>query len=100
MAIAARQMRAQFPAATSAEILIDGLGGTSQPGKAESAAWRDWPGARVSPKRVLGEGLMAASAWQCVLAADAVRTGRHPSAIVSVVGFNQQAIGARFTAPQ
>ena len=100
MAIAARHVRAQFPAATAAEILIDGLGGTSQPGKAESAAWRDWPGARVSPKRVLGEGLMAASAWQCVLAVDAVRTGRHPSATVSVVGFNQQAIGARFTAPK
>ena len=100
MAIAARHVHAQFPAATAAEVLMDGLGGTSQPGKAESAAWRDWPGARVSPKRVLGEGLMAASAWQCVLAVDAVRTSRHPSATVSVVGFNQQAIGARFTAPK
>jgi len=98
MASAARQMRTRIPEATAAEVLVNGLGGTARPVKAESAAWRDWPGAIVSPKRVLGEGLMAASAWQCVLAVDAISTGRHPSATVSVVGFDQQAIGARFTA--
>jgi 3-oxoacyl-(acyl-carrier-protein) synthase len=97
---AARQMRAQFPAAVSTEVLVDGLGGTVLPGKAERAAWRDWLGARLSPKDILGEGLMAASAWQCVLAADAVRNGHHTAACVSVMGFNQQAIGARFTTPK
>jgi hypothetical protein len=100
MASAARQVRTCLPEATAAEVLVNGLGGTARPVKAESAAWRDWPGARISPKRVLGEGLMAASAWQCVLAVDSIYTGRHPSATVSVVGFDQQAICARFTTPK
>ena len=100
LATAARHMRAQFPVAGSTEILIDGLGGTVLPGKAERAAWQDWPGARLSPKHILGEGLMAASAWQCVLAAEAVRTRHHSAACVSVIGFNKQAMGARFTTPK
>jgi hypothetical protein len=40
---------------------------------------------------------MAASAWQCALAAGAVQRGEAREALVSVVGCNQQAIGARFT---
>jgi hypothetical protein len=39
---------------------------------------------------------MALAAWQCVAACDAVATGRVPGASVSLVGSNQQAIGARF----
>ena len=50
----------------------------------------------LSPKRILGEGLMAAAAWQCVAACDAVAGGRFAAANVSLVGSNQQAIGARF----
>jgi len=45
---------------------------------------------------MLGEGLMAAAAWQCVAACDAVAVGRFGAASVSLVGSNQQAIGARF----
>jgi hypothetical protein len=41
---------------------------------------------------------MAAAAWQCVLACDAVADGRFAAANVSLVGSNQQALGARFTA--
>jgi hypothetical protein len=50
----------------------------------------------MSPKTVLGEGLCAAAAWQCVLAVNSLKEKRHDSALVSVVGCNQQAIGARF----
>jgi hypothetical protein len=39
---------------------------------------------------------MAGAAWQCVLACDAVVTGKFAAADVSLVGSNQQAIGARF----
>ena len=53
-------------------------------------------GGAVSPKTVLGEGMMAASAWQCVIAIDALKQKRHSAASVSVVGCNQQAIGAHF----
>ncbi|HTX21860.1 MAG TPA: hypothetical protein VMD27_08405 [Candidatus Aquilonibacter sp.] len=92
---AARAMRAQLKISAN-ELLCDGLGNHSRADAAERAAWRDWPGARVSPKRILGEGLMAAAAWQCVAACDAVADGKFPAANVSLVGSNQQAIGARF----
>jgi 3-oxoacyl-[acyl-carrier-protein] synthase II len=79
------------------ELLCDGTGNNSRTDAAEQAAWRDWTGPRVSPKRILGEGLMAAAAWQCVAACDAVANGRFAAASVSLVGSNQQAMGARFT---
>ena len=78
------------------EWLCDGLGNSPRANVPELAAWRDWTGPRISPKRILGEGLMAAAAWQCVAACDAVAGGRFPAANVSLVGSNQQAIGARF----
>jgi len=62
----------------------------------EQSAWRDWPGQRLSPKKILGEGLMAAAAWQCVAALDALSSNKCAAANVSVVGCNEQAIGARF----
>ena len=80
----------------SGELLCDGIGDSPRADAPELAAWRDWTGPRVSPKRILGEGLMAAAAWQCVAACDAVAGGRFAAANVSLVGCNQQAIGARF----
>ena len=94
--VAARRMRAQLPPGDLTELLCDGLGASRRIGAAELAAWKDWPGPRLSPKRVLGEGLTAAAAWQCVAACDAVANRRAPAATVSVVGANQQALGARF----
>jgi hypothetical protein len=96
---AAQSMRHQLngkPAGNSRELLCDGLGISSRQDAPEVFAWRDWAGPRLSPKRILGEGLMAAAAWQCVAACDAVANHRVPAANVSLVGFNQQAIGARF----
>ena len=95
-ASAAVKMRAELPAGGAGELLCDGAQNISKLDAPEEAAWRDWPGARLSPKTILGEGLMAASAWQCVAAVDALREGRYSAAHVSVVGCNQQAIGARF----
>jgi hypothetical protein len=65
---------------------------------AENDAWKDWSAERISPKIVLGESLMAAAAWQCVLAIDSIRQKSYEIANVSVVGCNQQAIGAQFIA--
>jgi hypothetical protein len=93
---AARAMRSQLAAASSAELLCDGLTGNPRVDAAEDDVWRDWAGSRLSVKRLLGEGLAAASAWQCVAACDALAQGRAPAAVVSLVGSNQQAIGARF----
>ena len=95
-ALAARAMRAQLDGKTSGDLLVDGLGNSSRTDRAEMAAWSDWSGPRLSPKRILGEGMMAAAAWQCVLACDAVAGGQFAAANVSLTGSNQQAIGARF----
>jgi 3-oxoacyl-(acyl-carrier-protein) synthase len=94
--LAARQMRAQMPGPDPREVLCDGLNASRRVDAAESLAWADWDGPRVSPKRILGEGLMAAGAWQCVAAADLVAGGKFTAANVSLVGSNQQAVGVRF----
>lgn len=95
---AVRRMRAELNGTPAAELLCDGLGDCARTDAAEHAAWEDWTGPRLSPKRILGEGLMAAAAWQCVAACDAVAQGEFKAANVSLAGANQQAIGARFTA--
>jgi 3-oxoacyl-(acyl-carrier-protein) synthase len=94
---AARAMRSQLGKNSSSELLCDGAGNGPRADAVELDAWRDWTGPRLSPKRVLGEGLMAAAAWQCVAACDAVVDERFVAASVSLVGSNQQAMGARFT---
>jgi hypothetical protein len=93
---AARAMRSQLGDGSSTELLCDGIGDSPRADAAERAAWRDWRGAHLSPKRILGEGLMAGAAWQCVAACEAVTNGRFTAANVSIAGPNQQAIGARF----
>jgi hypothetical protein len=92
---AARRMRRQLPEGAPEELLITGAG-LSRWSHAEQDTWHDWPGAKLSVRPVLGDGLMAGAAWQCVAACDSLAQRRHPSAIVSVVGNNQQAVGARF----
>jgi len=93
---AAKAMRQQLESNGANEILADGSGISSRTDSAERAAWNDWAHARISPKRIFGEGMMAAAAWQCVAACDAIAVGRATAANVSLVGFNQQAIGAQF----
>jgi 3-oxoacyl-(acyl-carrier-protein) synthase len=78
------------------DLLCDGLSGSSTADRDEQSAWHDWPGPRLSLKKILGEGLMAAAAWQCVAAVDALQQRQHETATVSVVGCNQQAIAAQF----
>lgn len=96
---AARLMRAQLDKSASngkSALLCDGLGNHLRSDAPESLAWNGWSGSRLSPKHILGEGLMAAAAWQCVAACDTVANHRFNQANVSLVGFNQQAIGAQF----
>jgi 3-oxoacyl-(acyl-carrier-protein) synthase len=93
---AAQRVREELPSDGEGALLVDGLQNLPGSDSAETGAWRDWRGARVSPKTVLGEGLMAAAAWQCVAAIDALDQNRYTAANVSVVGCNQQAIAARF----
>jgi hypothetical protein len=88
-------MKAQLPAGSAKDLLVDGAGGAHRLGTVEEQVWKDWPGIRVSPKRILGEGLMAGSTWQFAIAANEIAQGKCPAGIVSIIGCNQQAIGAR-----
>jgi hypothetical protein len=90
------QAAAQLGRGGPDEVLCDGYQGVSFLDQAEAQAWKDWKGARISPKRILGEGLMAATAWQCAAAVDLLSRGKFRAGLVSVAGCNQQAIGARF----
>lgn len=94
---AARGIRSQLPACGPGELLCLGIQGLPRSDADELAAWRDWNGARIAPKQVLGEAFTASAAWQCIAACEAVERGEFNAANVSVVGANQQAIGARFT---
>jgi 3-oxoacyl-(acyl-carrier-protein) synthase len=93
---ALKKVCAELPPGETGHVLVDGLQGLKQLDAIEADAWKNWPGARRSPKIVLGEGLMAAAAWQCVTAVDALREADYTAASVSIAGCNQQAIGAHF----
>lgn len=99
-ATAMRNQLAGPSAHNGTELLCDGLANSPRMDSAELAAWRNWTGPRLSPRRILGQGLMAAAAWQCVAACDALANRRFKTANVSLVGFNQQAIGAKFVRPE
>lgn len=96
-AAALESMRRQLPSGTASDLLFDSATGPD-PAGSESGAWRDWPGTRVSPRRVLGEGFAAAGAWPCVAAIRALEARTAARALVSVVGSNLQAQGACWVA--
>jgi hypothetical protein len=85
-AAAARKMTAQLPAVAADELLCDN----------DNFAGLTRAGNRLTPKLVLGESFVASAAWQCVAACDLIRQKEFAAANVSIVGANQQAIGARF----
>ena len=94
--VAAEQMRARLPVGRPGDLLCDGLHGHRRLDQVEALVWKDWPGSRLSPRTILGEGMAASAAWQCVAAIDSLGQGRYAAANVSIVGEDQQAIGARF----
>jgi hypothetical protein len=96
-------MRAQLDAARTKlsareakELLCLGTQNVPRTDTPEAEVWNDWTGSRLAPKASLGEAFSASAAWQCVLACDALQRVEFSAASVSVVGTNQQAIGARF----
>jgi 3-oxoacyl-(acyl-carrier-protein) synthase len=77
-------------------LLCDGLQGVGRFDNAEDHVWKNWTGDRLSPKRILGEGLTSATAWHCVAAVASLNEGRWTRAMVTNAGCNQQAGGASF----
>lgn len=94
--IQAARMRSQLPEGGPNEWLITSIGGFRRNDRAEITAWAGWPGRRLDAQAVLGHGQPTLAAWQCAAAHEAIRRGACPATMVSVVGTNQQAIGARF----
>lgn len=90
---AALRMRSQLHSLDT-DLLCDSRTGVPRLDRAELKAWNSWAGRRLSPKVLLGEGLMAAAGWQVAAAIDALAAGQ--GATISVVGCNQQVVGARF----
>ena len=93
---AAAAMQRELSGTGSTALLCDSVCGDAVIDSAEVAAWQGDAAARMSLKPLLGEAFAAASAWQCVLACEEIANDRSASAFVSVVGCNQQAIGARW----
>jgi hypothetical protein len=95
---AARKMRRQLPQCGPDELLCVSAQQNPRVAAAENLAWCDWSGNRLAPKTIFSEAFAASVAWQCVAACESVACGRFSAVNVSVVGANQQAIGARFLA--
>lgn len=93
---AAAEMQTELDEAGATEVLCDSVCGNAAVDEAEKEAWSSSRAPRLSVKKILGEAFAAASAWQCVLACEEIASGKAGSANVSVVGCNQQAIGARW----
>jgi 3-oxoacyl-[acyl-carrier-protein] synthase II len=74
-------------------LFIDGLTGVSRLDRAELAATASWPGERLSPTRVLGEGMGVRCGFQTTAAIEALRNG-HDSATILASGGNQHAFSA------
>jgi 3-oxoacyl-(acyl-carrier-protein) synthase len=91
-----RRARAELTASSVRTLLCDGLQNSPRLDLDEQSAWSNWPGDRLSVKSIFGEGLMAAAAWQCVAAVDALRQNAYDASHVSIPGTNQQAIAAQF----
>lgn len=91
---AASRLREIFNPSVSPDILlVDSLTGIAKIDTAISPAWNDWPGPRLSPRKILGESMGAAAAFQVVAAVEWMKSGRCPQALVTAIGGNQQAAG-------
>jgi len=74
-------------------LLVDGTVGIPRIDRAEADAWKNWSGARLSPRRILGESMGAAAALQVVAAVASIRSGTCRQAVATAIGGNQQAGG-------
>ncbi|MCX6875722.1 MAG: beta-ketoacyl-[acyl-carrier-protein] synthase family protein [Verrucomicrobia bacterium] len=88
---AAAAARAALGAINPAALLVDDRCGHPASDAATARAWPEWSGPRWSPATILGHGLSAAGAWQCVAACHSLRSGAATEAIVVSTGISQRA---------
>lgn len=77
-------------------LLVDGLTGIHRIDRDEAAATSGWPGERISPALILGEGMGIRYGFQTIVAIEAILDGQD-AATVFAAGGNQHAFSARFT---
>lgn len=82
-------MRKQLPLPGSTEMVFE---------SDDDDVWKQGAAKQFTPKKILGEAFLAAAAWQCVAACEAVRNKDTGAATIGIVGSNQQAIGGKFIA--
>ena len=92
---AAAAARAALGPLHPAALLVDDCCGHPATDAATAQAWSDWSGPRQSPAPILGHGLSAAGAWQCVAACHGLCSGAAAEAIVATTGINQRAAALR-----
>ena len=97
--LAMARVKEELPRPGKDDLLCDGRQDIDRMDRPETLAWKSWTGARISPKRILGEGLTSAAAWQCIVAVSALRDGPTRRAIATNAGCNQQAGGVSFLRP-
>lgn len=95
---AARRVREQLMREQASAAVCLSQQGIASLDEAEEEAWRGLAPQRWAPKRLLGDAFTASAAWQCVAACQAILERRASEVDVSVVGVNEQAIGATFQA--
>lgn len=71
-------------------LLVDSRSGIRSFDEPETAMWRDWTSPAWSPKRVLGDSMGAAAAFQVVAAVEALKSGPWIQTVVSSMGSNLQ----------
>jgi hypothetical protein len=92
---AIQAMQSELPQTSDQEVLLlSDAGGRWN--RAEQNSWSGNPARQLAPKKLLGESFIAAAGWQAALAYDLLKRSEYPAATISVVGFDQQAVGARF----
>ncbi len=91
---AAWQIRAMMYPGEGLTGLSDGLVGCGSFDRAEAAVWSEWAGPRISVKTLLGEGLAAGGAWQCLAALELLESTSATRVWVPAIGMNQQAVAA------
>lgn len=97
---AVQRVRAELETVGAGDRLITSVAGGDDRLRVEAAAWRDWCGPRVTPRALLGDAFCAASAWQVILAVEALRSPATRRVFVAVAGCNQAAVGLSLIRPQ
>lgn len=87
------------PRGDSATCLVDGARGLPRLDRAEADVWADWEGDRLSPYRVLGDGMGVGAGFQLAAGWTWAREQRGERVLVSSPGSNQNTAAVALHCP-